>query len=350
MDPSRVVPQFVKFLTNDDCASDLMTFPQKFCDEYQSQFVENVKLKIRNGYRIWVRFDKMKCMILGMKSFFIDFGLVGGEILVFEHRDNMCFGVYIIGRHGAEIQYPSVVHASQNCSPRTVKVIPGGWKFVKRVICTEELIDEVVPPRTFRAQFAPHIATRVKYVLSNGEEFSGRYARRERTLSGLAPICHALGLSNFNSFDLLVFTYDFRRFTVSMYDGRNVDIVLDERVIGVGRLSDYLSCPLQFLVEVQPFHMLTHCHGVDVRGEFEGLRCLWKPRDQIVVYKDNQSWVLEVRKRPDSRRTTIHDGWLKFRDDLELTVGDKCIFKWQDDCCQKFIVDVFRASEVGNVA
>lgn len=254
-----------------------------------------VRLKIRNCYKIWVTFDQSECLLVGMSNYFRDFGLIGGETLVFEYRDRQCFKVYIIGRHGAEIQYPSIVHASQTCSPKTVLLRPEGWKFIKSMYCTEVIVDEVVPPRSFLVDFAPTMPTRVRYLLNNGNRFPGYYYRLDRTLSGLGGICGALGVQNLNSFDILVFTYDgIRGFTVSLFDGRNVDTIFDEHVLLSGRLSESLHRPPQFVVEVKPFHMLSYCHGVDVGVEFCNLSEMWSRRDHITVYKDDHSWNLRL--------------------------------------------------------
>ncbi|KAK1370933.1 hypothetical protein POM88_037025 [Heracleum sosnowskyi] len=184
---STFVPQFVKYLTNDDCSS-----------------------------------------------------------------NEMCFNVYIIGNHGSEINYPSIVEGSQNCNPEI-----GGWKFVQHVYSTKEIVDEVVPPMSFLSKFGSRMPARVKYVLHNGKKFNGYYLRNEQTLRGLG-----------------------------------------------GEFGESLFPPFEFVVDVQRFHMLNYSYGV---------------------------------------RTTIHDGWLPFRDDLGLNIGDQCIFKWKDTSYNHFIVEVVKA-------
>ncbi|KAK1370937.1 hypothetical protein POM88_037029 [Heracleum sosnowskyi] len=238
---STFVPQFVKYLTNDDCSS-----------------------------------------------------------------NEMCFNVYIIGNHGSEINYPSIVEGSQNCNPEI-----GGWKFVQHVYSTKEIVDEVVPPMSFLSKFGSRMPARVKYVLHNGKKFNGYYLRNEQTLRGLGGICDSLQLQNLNAFDLLVFTFDvFHSFTVSCFDGRNVETVIDDRLVSSGEFGESLFPPFEFVVDVQRFHMLNYSYRV---------------------------------KRPDWKRTTIHDGWLPFRDDLGLNIGDQCIFKWKDRSYNHFIVEVVKA-------
>lgn len=69
----------------------------------------------------------------------------------------------------------------------------------------------------------------------------------------------------------------------------------------------------------------------------------WKKKDSITVYDGARSWVLEVRKRRTGKRTTINAGWLKFRDDLRLNVGDRCIFIWIDESYHRFRIELRRA-------
>lgn len=80
-----------------------------------------MKLKIRNGYRIGVTFDREMRRFVGMHDLFSDFGLKGGEILLFEIVNRGTLNVFIVGEHLGEIQYPSVVHLSQNRSPSPCK-------------------------------------------------------------------------------------------------------------------------------------------------------------------------------------------------------------------------------------
>ncbi|KAK1401126.1 hypothetical protein POM88_000731 [Heracleum sosnowskyi] len=191
----------------------------------------------------------------------------------------------------------------------------GGWKFVQNVYSTNEIVDEVVPPMSFLSNFASRMPARVKYVLHNGKSFNGYYLR--------------------NAFDLLGFTFDvFHSFTVCCFDGRNVESVIDDRLGASGEFGESLFPPFEFVVDVQQFH---------VRVQFRELRDMWSRNEQIIVYKDDCSWPIQIKKRPDWKRTTIHDGWLQFHDDLGLNIGDQCIFKWKDRSYKQFIVEVVKA-------
>lgn len=70
---------------------------------------------------------------------------------------------------------------------------------------------------------------------------------------------------------------------------------------------------------------------------------MWDMKDEISVFVDHRSWNLEIRKRKDLKRTTIHKGWIQFRDDFQLHAGDVCRFTFKDDCVRKFSVEVNRA-------
>lgn len=54
------------------------------------------------------------------------------------------------------------------------------------------------------------------------------------------------------------------------------------------------------------------------------------------MYEGDRSWRLEIKHRADWKRATIHKGWLQLRDDLELSVGDRCIFKCSKDSYKDF--------------
>lgn len=75
------------------------------------------------------------------------------------------------------------------------------------------------------------------------------------------------------------------------------------------------------------------------------MRSVWGKNDYIIAYKDNRSWRLEIRKRSDWKRTTIHDGWIDFRKDLELQEGDICLFECPIDSLRHFNVRVIRSAE-----
>lgn len=76
------------------------------------------------------------------------------------------------------------------------------------------------------------------YVFNNGVEFLRYCDYTKWTLGDFFNILDALGLPNFKSFDLLVFTYDVcRSFIVSFIDGRNVEIVFDNVVLAASKFK-----------------------------------------------------------------------------------------------------------------
>lgn len=62
-----------------------------------------------------------------MHDLFVDFGLYGGEVLIFRYCKSDCFKVYIIGSDCGESEYPPIVHSSQKSSPKT-----GNMKFIMK--------------------------------------------------------------------------------------------------------------------------------------------------------------------------------------------------------------------------
>lgn len=81
----------------------------------------------------------------------------------------------------------------------------------------------------------------------------------------------------------------------------------------------------------------------DVKSEFKDVYRWWKKKDHITVYGAEKSWKLEVRKRSYSNRTTIHDGWVQIRGDLQLKANDVCKFEVVDGDMRMFRVVVYRS-------
>ena len=82
---------------------------------------EDCILYLRNGYKIHVSYDRENRKLVGVGDLFADFGLGGGEVLLFESDGNGKLKVYILGEDGNEIQYPSNLHASQSSSSMSGK-------------------------------------------------------------------------------------------------------------------------------------------------------------------------------------------------------------------------------------
>lgn len=78
----------------------------------------------------------------------------------------------------------------------------------------------------------------------------------------------------------------------------------------------------------------------DILVEFKELSNHWLKKDHISTYVGIRCWLLEIRRRRDKRRCTINGGWLMFREDLHLDVGDTCTFQWRDDSIRNFNVVV----------
>ncbi|KAL1819307.1 hypothetical protein ACET3Z_014176 [Daucus carota] len=345
MDYFLLTPDFFKLLTSDDCASNELPVPAKFCDMHAQNLSANWILSIRNGYKIRVVFDAENRKLVGVGDFFSDFGLVGGEVLIFESVDFEVFKVYIVGEDCSEIQYPAIVHRSQDTSPVTVSSNDGGWKFVQFISVAHPTVDTVEPPTSFMSMFGSDIPEWFVYNLKNFALYGGHYEFLERKLSGLRKVCEGLRLLNFDVLELMVFTYDGgRRFKLSLFDGCNVEIDLDVNDILPGSLRFRCRYPLHFKVNVHPSDMLRYCHGVTVPVEFNRVTAQWKKKDRIHVFKGALKWEFDIRKRRTGNRTSIHGGWIKFCQDLQINVGDECYFRWIDESFHHFRVEILKAA------
>lgn len=84
----------------------------------------------------------------------------------------------------------------------------------------------------------------------------------------------------------------------------------------------------------------------DISTEYEDVAAFWKKRDYITVYSEDRAWKLQVRSRGGkSRRTTIHDGWIRFRDDLELVEGDVVVLECASNSLYHFAVRVIKIQD-----
>ncbi|WOG82393.1 hypothetical protein DCAR_0101557 [Daucus carota subsp. sativus] len=90
-----------------------------------------------------VSYDERNCRLEGLGDFFTVFGLVGGEVLLFEYVDGKDFIVYIFGEDGNEIDYPAIVNASETSSSVTDSKKHGSWKFVKFISNAHVTDDEI---------------------------------------------------------------------------------------------------------------------------------------------------------------------------------------------------------------
>lgn len=77
--------------------------------------------------------------------------------------------------------------------------------------------------------------------------------------------------------------------------------------------------------------------------DYNRLFVFWKKKENIKVFIGDRCWQLGIRKRNKGKRTAIHSGWIEFRNDLQLNVGDKCCFKWIDESYQRFRVEILKA-------
>ncbi|KAK1374236.1 hypothetical protein POM88_030429 [Heracleum sosnowskyi] len=229
----------------------------------------------------------------GTRMLLRDLNLEGDELLLLDYCGDFDFVVYVIVVYGFELNYPRVFHEFQGGRPRNVLIRDGGVKFVKRLHTCDGLVDSI-------------------------------------------SVWEMLGFESLNSFHILVFTYD-------AGDCIHVDVFDNELVEKFGDIvcrGASSSLPLEvdrFEIFVQPFHMLRYNHGVDVTSTFKNLRSFWGCRDHITMFDGSHSWKLQIRKRSNCSRTTINDGWVQFRDDLGLKVGDIVKFETVDDDVYKFV-------------
>ncbi|KAK1373985.1 hypothetical protein POM88_030178 [Heracleum sosnowskyi] len=214
--------------------------------------------------------------------------------------NEMDINVYIIGINGSEVEYPHVIHHLQTCHPRRVTVGNGGWRFALFVDATFGFDDEIV--------------------------FWAKFTLETRKISCLRRMSEILGVPDLKCCHMLLFTYDgFSTINVSAFDEH-----LYETAFPGSPLCNGVRA-YGFALTIKQSNILPDYYGVDISSDYQDLCNMWGIIDYINVYDNNCSWRLEVRKRSDWKGTYIDDGWLEFRNNLELDVGDLCIFQ----CCRE---------------
>ncbi|KAK1372387.1 hypothetical protein POM88_028580 [Heracleum sosnowskyi] len=330
-------PKCLILVSPDDCGRNELSLPRAFRWRYQDVLPLTLKLKLRTGYEIWV--DRMRGIMKGTRLLLRDMNLEGGELLLLEYCGDFDFVVYVIGVDGCELKYPRVLHEFQGGRPCNILIRDGGVKFVKRFHTSDGLVDSFDPPVSFVKEFGSIIPSEFEYVVSDGRKLMGSYCIATGEFSGLHSVWELLGFELLNSFHILVFTYDGGHcIHVDVFDNELVEKFGDK--VCRGASSSVPPEVDRFEISVQPCHMLRYNYGVDVTSTFKNLRSFWGRRDHITVFDGSRSWKLQIRKRSNCIRTTINDGWVNFRDDLGLKVGDIVKFETVDDDVYKFVFQV----------
>ncbi|KAK1351601.1 hypothetical protein POM88_054173 [Heracleum sosnowskyi] len=291
-----ICEKFAKLLSPSDVSSDEMSIPPEFCFKYDDRMALAFNLILRTGYRLPVRFNPDKGTLDGLLPLYRDLGLNGGELLVLEYYGRFDMNLYVIGTNSSEIDYPHMVHDLQTCKPLKVTLANGGWRFTIYVDLGAEFDDEIDLPQEFMDVSATGFPLWARMILSNGKVFIGTYDRDRQLVEIVFP-----GTPTSNG----------------------------ERGYG-------------FEIPVHHSHMLKFCHGVDISREYKDLCNVWGRRNYINVYSGESAWRLQVRKRSDWKRTTIHDGWLEFRESLGLQVGATLVFHCAKESCYHFSVTVIK--------
>lgn len=345
-----VAPKFLKFLTRNDTGLNELSIPASFTNAFGERLPSSFQLKLRNGFLVPVDFDKRRGILKGLSSLYEKFNLNGGEMLVFEYYGRVHLNVYVLGTDCCEIEYPMVVNDFQQCNPVRVNLIAGGFRFATFVQPMERIVDEIEPPICFSQLCTSTSRYHIRFVLSNGKYFDCRYNRDTRMITGFRSMCQILGLPDLNSFHMLLITYDGDYlFKIAAFDANMVEVVFAGSPLSNGNNGDVLPVEggFELRAQVQPSHMDKYCYGVCISSEFRDSTISWRKNDYIVAYSGNRSWKLQVKKSSDWTRTTIHDGWIEFRNDLDLKVGDLCVFECPAFSNRHFQVRVIRNTQSG---
>ncbi|KAK1387750.1 hypothetical protein POM88_015928 [Heracleum sosnowskyi] len=263
-------------------------------------------------------------------------------------------------------------------------------KFVKLLSRGECVLHDLLLPHVFFEKYAAAIPLTVKLIIRNGCEIWVDFDKKNERFTGLGYLFSHFSLRGGQSlvfqyvggfnFNVSIFGLDgseieypnivhhlqtYRPRNVSLYDGgwsfssylNYGQKVIDEVVIPrcfldvVGHL---LPDKLELIVS-SGLHVVSSFYRKD--RKISGFACIcnmlgvsslnWFNAlvlkvDYITAYKDQRCWLLQIHKRLDWKRNTIHNGWIQFRDDMELYVGDVCVFRWKNDTVHNFDIEIVR--------
>ncbi|KAL8108432.1 hypothetical protein AgCh_024768 [Apium graveolens] len=232
-------PRFERHLRISECTSNEMRVPHAFCEKYGHRIPSTVRVLVRNGYELWVDFDRVSEKFRGLGDFFHDFGMKSGNTLVFQYGGDFDMKVCILDIYDSEIQYPPVVHNLQTCAPSNVSIYEGGWSFVRYLGWGGKGCDSVYVPYEFDDHVGALIPERVDFVVSSGRD----------------------------------------KFAITAIDTSHIDSPLSP----VPPPSNLNGCTA-FEIVIQKFHLLPHEHGVDIPVEFKELSNRWLKKDHISAY------------------------------------------------------------------
>ncbi|WOH09227.1 hypothetical protein DCAR_0728683 [Daucus carota subsp. sativus] len=216
----------------------------------------------------------------------------------------------------------------------------GGLSCVKFLTETDPVLDELVVPASFIHICVSQLSLRcfVDYVLSNGKKVAGGYTRSTLTFTGFQRVGECLGIHDLNTYNMLLLKYESNGdLSVGVFDDSFVEVLSNGTPLSPVFVDEDGLC---FLTTVGCGN--TVVDDIDVVVKFRKLSLTWDPSDSIMVYKENQKWSLNVRKKKKHKTTMITNGWIQLRQDLELHVGDIVVFDWKDDRVRSFDVRVLR--------
>lgn len=81
----------------------------------------------------------------------------------------------------------------------------------------------------------------IRYVLSNGKKFDGKYDRGNKKFSGLHPMCDILGLNDFGCFNMFLFAFkETGNIKVFAFEDSFVEQILPGTPLSTGTIYDNL--------------------------------------------------------------------------------------------------------------
>ncbi|WOH08668.1 hypothetical protein DCAR_0728112 [Daucus carota subsp. sativus] len=288
MEVTRLIAErFVKYVTEDDLFSDEMRVPHRFCEKHGHRIPQTLFLEFRNGYRVQITFSYDLGTFLGIQCLYDDFDLEGGELFLFQYNGVDGFNVYLIGRDFCEIDYPAIVHRSQNCRPHKVSLQKGGLHGIRFLTEGNPVHDEFVPPRSFIDRCVNDLSLRcfVDYILSNGKKVSGGFNHSTGALCGFHLVGQHLGIPDLNRYNMLLLNYAGNvNLTVGVFDDDFVEVLSQGTPLSIVESMPVPSVETNFTITVQPCHSQQYCPGVNISAEYRPLLNMWSRTDYISVY------------------------------------------------------------------
>ncbi|KAL1827486.1 hypothetical protein ACET3Z_005898 [Daucus carota] len=297
----------------DSAISDSLKLPRGFVERFGDSLPRNVLVKTMDGEEFRITFSQVDGSFSGMHRLLMKLSAKQLQFLSFKFFGGPKFEVYLLDTN-------HIMHATPGMH------LPFKCKFIKVMYKVSSCWTPVELSEEFIGYYGQTVPQTINYQLSNGSVLDGRYDNEKGRLFGLQQFYK---LYNMSWFDTIVLTYN----------GNNVF-----NVRGFGKdcmeKRPFMNSIGYFEIEVKPYHLQEYDFGVTIPVKFHGVLDDIGQCENLDIRHGESRWTVLLKKR--MKRAELHSGWTLLRKELELKVGDICLFR-RTGSKLKFFLDVYRS-------